>query len=578
MSDSPPPAPPGHSLAQPNAQFSGPPAAHLTRRRRLSPIWIIPAVTLAVAVWLAWTTLASRGPLITITFQTAEGLIAGQSQIRFKNIPFGTVQRITLSPDLRRVVVTARMTNQATRLLTDKTQFWVVKPRLFAGNLSGFETILSGAFIAMLPSKTPGEPERHYTGLENPPVLQSDVPGRTFLLQARRLGSLTLGSPIFYRDLDVGVVLGWDIGEMARNVTVHAFVRAPFDEYVRRGSRFWNASGASVSVGASGVQLNVESLRAVLFGGIAFATPEAALKSPLAKEGESFPLYADREAAAASSYRRRVTLVAYFPGSVAGLAVGAPVTLLGIPVGEVTAINLRYNAKTDRLEVPVHFTVQPGRIAGSAVASRRGALANAEILVARGMRAELATANLLTGQKEIALAIVPGAPAAKVGVEDGAIVVPTAPGAFAGIADAAQDLLEKLNRMPFEEIGNNLDATLAGLNGLTNSGELRSALTSLKATMATTEDLVEKLDRGAEPALAALPAITRQLQQVLARTDMLVQSANVGYGSNSKFYRDLDRVLVQMNEMMQSVRSLSDLLTEQPAALIRGRAGAEPSQ
>jgi paraquat-inducible protein B len=564
--------------AAPTARPAPSAAAHVMPRRRLSPIWIIPAATLLIAAWLAYQTLSQRGPLITITFQNAEGLVAGQSQVRFKDIPLGTVQSITLQHDLSGVVVSVRMTSEATRLLTDKAQFWVVKPRLFAGSLSGFETILSGSYIAILPSKLPGHLERRYTGLENPPVLQSDIPGRTFLLKANQLGSLTLGSPIFYRDLEVGVVLGWDIGQMASNVTVHAFVRAPFDQYVHQGSRFWNASGASVSLGATGVQLNVESLRALLFGGIAFDTPEAALATPHATTDEIFPLYANAADAAAAAYQRRVPLVAYFPGSVEGLAVGAPVTLLGIPIGEVTSIDLRYDPKQDTIAVPVRFVVQPQRITGIGLASGRGPLTNTRILVARGMRAELATANLLTGQKEIALTIVHGAPPASVSVENGTIVVPTAPGQFAGIADAAQDLLQKINRMPFAEIGDNLDATLAGLNGLTNNGQLRETLGSLKATMAAAQDAIEKLDRGAGPTLAELPTITRDLQGLLARTDTLVESANYGYGSNSKFYRDLDRVLVQMNDMMQSLSALSDLLTQQPSALIRGRSGASPAQ
>ncbi|HUC16695.1 MAG TPA: MlaD family protein [Acetobacteraceae bacterium] len=563
--------------ARPAATADRPASARVTKRRRLSPIWIIPAGTLLIAAWLAYQTLSQRGPLITIAFQNAEGLVAGQSQVRFKDIPLGTVQSITLRPDLGGVVVAVRMTREATRLLTDKARFWVVKPRLFAGSLSGFETVLSGSYVAILPSKAPGRPERHYTGLENPPVLQSDIPGTTFLLKASRLGSLTLGSPIFYRDLDVGVVLGWDIGKMAESVTVHAFVRAPFDQYVRRGSRFWNASGASVSLGASGVQLNVESLRALLFGGIAFETPKSALTTKLATANEAFPLYADAAAAASAAFERRVPLVSYFPGSVAGLAVGAPVTLLGIPIGEVTSIDLRYDPKSESIGVPVHFVVQPQRIADIGAASRRGPLANARILVARGMRAELATANLLTGQKEIALSIVPGAPKAEVRLEDGNIIVPTAPGQFADITNAAQALLEKINQMPFTEIGDNLDATLAGLNGLANNGQLRETLSSLKATMAAAQDAIEKLDRGAAPALAELPAITRDLQGLLARTDTLVESANSGYGSNSMFYRDLDRVLLQMNDTMQSLRALSDLLTQQPSALIRGRSGASPS-
>jgi len=560
------------------SEHSPPPTAELTRRRRVSVIWIIPAITLLIALWLAWDTLSKRGPLITITFQSAEGLTAGQSQVRFKDIPLGTVQSITLAPDYTHVVVAARMNRDATRLLTNRAQFWVVKPRLFAGNLSGFETILSGSYIQILPSSKSGRPELHFTGLENPPVLQSDIPGHTFLLKADRVGSLNPGSPVFYRGLDVGTVLGWDLGQMAENVTVHAFVRAPFDSYVHEDSRFWNASGASVTLGATGIRLNVESLRAVLLGGIAFDTPEEALKTPLAAENEVFPLYASEDAADSAAFHRHVSLVAYFEGSVAGLAPGAPVTMLGIRIGEVTSVDLRYNPEKDALEVPVHFDVQPERIAMSAEATKRGPLRNAQILVNRGMRAQLATANLLTGQQEIALVFVPNASPATVRTEDGAIVVPTSPGSLSGITQSAAALLDKINRMPFEQIGENLNATLAGLNAMANGYALRDSLTSLQATLASAQHAIQKLDQGISPTLADLPAIAQDLRTLLARTTMLVASADSGYGENSKFYRDLDRLLLQTNDVLQSVRALSDLLTQEPNALISGRAGAAAAQ
>ncbi len=244
------------------------------RRRRMSLIWFIPIVSALIGGWLAWRTFLERGPLIEITFENASGLTAGQSHVRHKDVDMGLVEKIALSRDLQRVVITVRMNREAKPLLTDKAQFWIVKPRFFAGALCGLETLVSGSYIELQPSAAGGEPQTHFTGLETPPVLTSDVPGHTFLLQASRLGNITLGSPVYFRDLDVGEVLGWDLGNMAETVTVHAFVRAPYDQYVHNNSRFWNDSGAKVSLGPNGLQLQVDSLRAVLLGGIAFDTPE----------------------------------------------------------------------------------------------------------------------------------------------------------------------------------------------------------------------------------------------------------------------------------------------------------------
>ena len=253
--------------------------ASTRRSRRLSAIWLLPIVAVAIGVWLAWDTLSKEGPTITITFETAEGLQAGQSQLKFREITLGTVKTIMLSEDHSHVLVTVATTKQAEPLLTGDTQFWVVKPRLFAGNVSGLSTLVSGSYIGMLPGNAAGEHKREFVGREDPPVLASNVPGRTFLLKATRLGSVTIGSPIFFRDLSVGEVLGWDIGDMADSATIHAFVRAPFDKYVNDQTRFWDASGLSVKLGGNGVEVQLESLRALLLGGVAFDTQTSAAQS-----------------------------------------------------------------------------------------------------------------------------------------------------------------------------------------------------------------------------------------------------------------------------------------------------------
>ena len=199
----------------------------------------------------------------------------------------------------------------------------MVRPRLFAGSLSGLGTLVSGSYIEVMRPAEGGRQQLSFTGLEDPPVLQAHVPGRTFQLQANRIGSISLGSPVFFRDLNVGQVLGWDLGTMAESVTIHAFIRAPFDQYVRDGSRFWNASGVSLQLGAEGVQLQLESLKALLLGGIAFDTPEESARGGRRREpDELHPL------SPASRWRRTrliaasVEVLAYFQGSVSGLGAG----------------------------------------------------------------------------------------------------------------------------------------------------------------------------------------------------------------------------------------------------------------
>jgi paraquat-inducible protein B len=545
--------------------------------RRLSLIWAIPIVTAVIGAWLAWDTLSQRGPLITVSFESAEGLQAGQSHVRYKAVDMGMVDSIALTSDRQRVAVKIRMTRAAQQLLTKDTQFWVVKPRFFAGSISGLETLFSGAYIGMLPTAQGGPEVDAFKGLEDPPVLQSDEPGHTFLLRAPSIGNLNLGSPVYYRDLTVGEVLGWDIADMADSVTVHAFVRAPYDRYVHDETRFWNASGATVSLGANGLKLQLESLRALVLGGIAFDTSEEARNSRVSSENHEFALYSSKEAADTASYRQHVPMLAYFGSSVAGLAAGAPVVLRGIRIGEVQQVTLEYDAKTDNVLVPVRFDVEPERIKDWPVQPSNNLPATLHDLVARGLRVRLESTSLITGQKQLNLDVFPNSPPAELRVEDNRYVIPAlSNGGSDDIMTAASAILGKLNAVPFQQIGDNLNSTLAGLNSVANGEQLRQSLESLRSTLAGADVLVKRLNTDAGPALKRLPAIADQLEDSVRHANKAIASVESGYGGNSTFNRDFDRMMVQIADTARSVRVLADLLTRHPEALIRGRADQGP--
>jgi paraquat-inducible protein B len=544
------------------------------RSRRISVIWIIPLVAVAIGAWLAWDTLSKEGPTITVTFNTAEGLQAGQSQLKFKDIVFGTVKSLELAPDLGHVVVTIKTTRQAEPLLTDKTVFWVVKPRLFAGAISGLETLLSGSYVGMLPGATAGKDQRAFTGREDPPILSEHVPGRVFFLKAKRLSSISLGSPIFFRDLSVGEVLGWDIADMADYVTIHAFVRAPYAGYVHDGTRFWNASGLSVKLAGTGVEIQLESLRALILGGVAFDTPEDAESHTQAAslENHVFPLFADRDTAQAASYTRKFQVVSYFPGSVSGLAPGSSVTMHGLVVGHVTNVRLVYDKAKDAVLAPVRFEVEPERVVGIGVQVFKTPAEAVDALLQKGLRATVQSASLITGQQQVALDFVPDAPPAKLATEDGYFVLPTAPGGgFAGLQASANDLLDKVNTIPFDQIGKNLDGILKSVNDLAGGPQMREALVKLAATIATVEQVTRHVDAGTAPALRQLPDMAAQLQKTVTNANKLLLSVDAGYGDNTKFNRDLERLLVQANDALGSIRALADLLARHPEALVKGR-------
>ena len=523
-------------------------------RSRFNLIWLIPVIAVVIGGYLAWRTLAQRGPLVTITFETADGITASQTQVKYKAVTLGTVESVRLVDDMAHVAVAVRMTAEAAPYLTDHARFWVVRPRLTAGNISGLETLVSGAYIAMDPGNSRGKPEREFAGLETPPGVRSNEPGRTYTLAANRLGSLSSGAPVFYRDLQVGEVLSYDVGDGSGPVRIKAFVRAPFDNYVQKDTHFWNVSGLSVQVGATGVHVEVASLQAVLAGGVGFNAPDGP-KGEAAPDGASFQLYSDYAAAQSAAYTDKVLAEALFTSDVRGLGAGAPVELLGLQVGTVTDVALNLDSATGKTSARVRFEVEPQRVGQMVQGGTNAPDAVAARLVARGIRAQLQSANLLTGQMLLALSFVPDAAPAKPTRDGDYIVIPSVSGGLDSILASLSGISQKLERLPLDELVANLNATLRTANG----------------ALSGVEQLARTTDQGLAPTVRRLPEITTELEGTLAGANRFLAGADRGYGGDSHFARELDRATTELSDTARSVRQLTDFLDRHPEALIRGR-------
>ncbi|MCK8783091.1 MlaD family protein [Roseomonas sp. NAR14] len=547
------------------------PEAVRAHHRRFSMIWLIPIAAVLVAGYLGYRTLSARGPLITVTFRNAEGLTAGQTPVRYKAVQVGTVETIALTDDLQRVRVRMRMAREVVDRLTAPARFWVVRPRLSASSVSGLETIVSGSYIEFDPGAPEAEARREFTGLEDPPGVRADQPGRLIRLQAHRIGSLDRGSPVFFRDIAVGEILSYDRPGLDGNITLHAFVRDPYAQYLRAGSRFWNVSGVSLDIGAQGIRLELESLRALLAGGVAFDTPPEARGTPEAKDDAEFPLYPDIAAAAAATSRDRLSFLVYFDGSVRGLAAGSPVEMRGIRIGSVTDVHLEYDRETHAFRTPVHLAVEPGNISYPAGREQYEVLELTRRMVARGLRAQLATGNILIGQKIVTLDFQENPPPAEVRMEGDEIVLPAMPGGD-DIMATVSAIAGRLQRFPIDEIGRNLNGALASVNGLVGGPEVRNAVGALSAALAQVQQLVREADRGLAPLLRRLPGIAGNLDQAVARANSAIGSVERGYGGDSDVQRQLQRTLGQVSDAARAVRILADFLDRHPEALIRGRA------
>ena len=540
------------------------------RPARFSLIWVIPIVVVAIAAYLGWQTLSRRGPEITLEFQTADGLTAGQTQVKEKAVALGTVIGIALSNDLKRVEVRVRMNAQAKPFLTSNAQFWVVRPRLSGATVSGLDTLVSGAYIAVDPGSPGGQPQDHFKGLESPPGVRSDEPGRTYTLTTSSIGSISEGAPVFFRDVVVGEVLGYTMPPGGRGlIPVQVFVREPYDHYLRTDTRFWDVSGIRVDLAGGSLHLQVESLQAVLSGGIAFGLPQERRdkQATEAPDKAVFKLYESKDDADTAGYHERLQMVSYFKSSVKGLAIGSPVDMFGLQVGNVTDVKLLLNRDTGDAQVRVAMEIQPERVFSDEEMSHGTLTEVTQALVNNGLRAETDSGNILTGSTVISFSFVPNATPEKITMEGNAIRLPSKSGGINGIMDSLSTVADKIAAMPLVQIGDNLNNLLAHTDGTVNGPELKDSLKQLSSTLQSVQHLATHADQGITPLMQRLPHIADELDQTVAHANTLLSS----YGGNSDFHHSVQQTLDQLNETARSIRLLVDYLSRHPSSLLLGR-------
>jgi len=527
-------------------------------RKGLSMVWFIPLVALAIGAWLVFKAITEKGPTITITFETASGLEAGKTKIKYKDVVVGQVESIVIGDDLQGVVLEAEMDREATPYLTENTRFWVVRARLAAGEVSGLGTLFSGAYIGMGPSDE-GERRRVFKGLEAPPVLSDEVPGRHFVLRADERGSLESGSPIYFRQIEVGKVTGYQLKDEERAVDIDVFIFAPHDKLVQKNTRFWNASGIDLTLDVSGVRVDTESIVSILAGGIAFDTPDT-LEIPIrADEGQVFRLYASEKAADERTYKLKRKYILEFDGSVRGLARGAPVEFRGIKLGEVLDVKAEADPKTLEFRIPVLIEIEPERIALTQGDYEK---THVEGLVEdKGLRAQLQTGNLLTGALYVELDLHPDAPPAKMGFERRYPVIPTLPTALEQVRANVTRVLNKLEQLPIDQIGEDLRQTVQGLNQLVNSPELKASLRAWNGTLQASQRLMRDVNSDLMP---ELNATVKQADRTLAAAEgVLAKDSAMNY--------ELRRMLEELSSAARSIRVMADYLERHPDALIYGK-------
>jgi paraquat-inducible protein B len=537
------------------------PEAEVKTSRGISIVWLVPLVAAVIGIWLAYTTLQERGPTITITFDNAEGLEAGKTKVKYKDVEVGTVENVRISDDLKRIVVTAEMVKEAESYMAEGTRFWVVSPRLGAGGVSGLGTLLSGVYIGVDPK--PGAAAKEFVGLAEPPLITSDTPGRHYTLRATTRGSISRGSSVYFRGIEVGQVVDYALADDDQSLDIQVFVRAPHDQLVQDNSRFWNASGIRVSMSANGVQVATESVQALLAGGIAFDTPVSASAGKPSPENTVFALYDSFESVTQAGFTQKVPYLVQFDESVRGLSPGAPVEFRGMRVGTVSDVGLQIDVATESVRIPVTIEIEPQRIKFTGSTGDNPyddtPYVLMEKLVERGLRAQLQSGNILTGQMLVDLGFHPSAAPAKLSHAGEYPEIPSVPSEMDALTASASGILTELAALPLTELVQDLRNTVQNVDALVSSPRTAETLEALKVTATELQTVAQTIDQQLGPLLA-------QAHGTLASADAMV-------GANSPTRYDLNSMLKELAGAARSIRVLTDYLERHPEALIRGKPG-----
>lgn len=530
------------------------------RRRRGWPsaVWIVPILAVVAAGGLAIRAYLRMGPTIEITFDSAEGLEVGKSDVRYKNVPVGKISSIELTADHRAILATVELDRGAESIAAKDSRFWVERPRIGVGGVSGFGTLLSGAYIGVDRGTSSDKADR-FVGLEKPPGVTHDQEGRRFRITAADAGSLGVQSPVYLRRQQVGWISALALSPDGKRIDIEVFIETPYDRVVTDAAVFWNTSGLELSIDAGGLHVDTQSLATVIAGGIAFGFRDDDPPGRPAAEGAQFTLFEDRAHAMARPAPSRLPLAMRFHQPLRGVGPGTLIDFEGVRIGQVDATNLGYDATTREFFSDVDATVYPERL-GAAYAAlvdegkRRGATGPQmlQALIGRGLRAQVRSASLITGQMFIALRWFPGGRAAVTAERPGTWVVPTERSSTDQIQDQLESIVAKIDKIPFDAIG----------------GDARDA-------MHAATSLLGRLDREVVPAA----------QQVVGQAGAAMAALRDGLGAlrdnvaapDAAIQQTARSTLEQLEYAARSLRGLTDYLQHHPESLLRGRAsGPEP--
>lgn len=519
------------------------PEAEVTPKSRFPLIWFIPLLAAIIGGWLAYKYYSERGTFVVINFEQASGIEARKTPVKYKDVEVGMVRKVGLSPDLKTVRVTVEIYNDMEQNLGPDTQFWVVSPRVTLRGVSGLQTLLSGVNIGMEPGVA-GDSKTEYAGLSRPPTISIQSAGQSLVLSTERLGSLDIGSPVYFRQLEVGQVTGYSLNADSQKVDVDIFINAPYHEKIKTNTRFWNASGFELDLSTQGISARIESLTSLLIGGISFETNENEVGYPLTGKS-AFKLYDNQKQANEDTLgENKLNYVVYFDDTLHGLYEGAAVKYMGVKLGQVEKILLSKDLENSDIRTQVHIALHVDKL--SIDSNRMNAEKLLQSLVEQGLRAQLRSDSLITGAQFIGLTIVPdknGNTQTLAKLNDD----------YDSIFPATKALGSILSFDP-SSVTTELNTAIRSANKLLSSKDVKKTLKYLASTSQSIDTITREL---------AEQGISGEVTQLLAEASKTAASLQLALGDARKvmgtvngatqiLQKDASKALIDARVMMQS--------------------------
>ncbi|WP_321885237.1 PqiB family protein [Paraburkholderia bannensis] len=511
---------------------------------RVWRVWPGPTIAALAGIAVLVHIALMRGPELCITFTTGEGLQVGKTLLRYRSVEIGRLEAVHVASDRSHVTAVIRLERSAARLRACGTRFWVVRPHIDGARIAEVGTLINGPYIAAEISRSTTRCQ-NFVGLEAPPVISSSLAGSRFALIAASRGSIEAGAPVFFRRVQVGRVLGYTLHKGGEQVDVDVFVKAPYDRYVTASSHWWRASAIDMQLTATGLRLETQSLAAILDGGVQFDSPGVFAGDAASQaDARTFTLSDDRPDAAENTTGPAAPVSLRFRESLRGLVAGAPVDFRGVQIGEVVRVDADRDVSRGVFDMVATVNLYPYRLGRRYRESlghgdSAGGRALLRRMIEQGLRGQLRMGNALTGQRYIALDFFPHAPAVHADVARGPVELPTVPNAIEELQDQLSNIVARLDRVPFDRIGQNLDASL------TSTGTL----------FKTVND-----------------DIAPQAQSTLLAAQHSFAAARAALKEDAPLQSDVREALAQLKRTLASVRALADYLERHPESIVWGKA------